>query len=202
MWRNLSVLCVINCNGKTIEQGAVIRFCWKAGFNATKTFEMVRKVNGESAVHRATVFHWYNAFSEGRESIYDGQRSRRPMTIRMRENIARIADILKEDRRSFYRLITKWTRIPKTIVQKILCEDLQKWKLCFGLCHMHWQPNKKNQRLNHAYDLIETIKRDPNFLHSIITGDESWCFTYDQEAEHQSSKWCSLHTLPSKKFLF
>ncbi len=29
---------------KTIEQRATIRFCWKAGFNATKTCEMIQKV--------------------------------------------------------------------------------------------------------------------------------------------------------------
>ncbi len=30
---------------------------------------MIQKVYSESAVHRATVFYWYNMFSEGRESI-------------------------------------------------------------------------------------------------------------------------------------
>ncbi len=67
---------------KTIGQCAVIRFCWKAGFNATKTFEMIQKVYGESAEHCATVFCWYNSFSEGRESICDEWRSRRPTMTR------------------------------------------------------------------------------------------------------------------------
>ncbi len=49
---------------KTIEQHAAICFCWKGSFNATKTFEKIRKVYGESAVHCATAFRWYNAFSE------------------------------------------------------------------------------------------------------------------------------------------
>ncbi len=62
---------VINRNEKTIEQCAVIRFCWKAGFNATKRFEMIQKVYAESDVHRATVFRWYSPFSEERESIHD-----------------------------------------------------------------------------------------------------------------------------------
>ncbi len=34
-------------------------------FNATKTLEMIQKVHGESAVHCAAVFRWYNAFPEG-----------------------------------------------------------------------------------------------------------------------------------------
>ncbi len=61
---------------------------------------------------------------------------------------------------------------------------------------------QKEHHLNHAYDLIETIKSDPNFLDAIITGDESWCFAYDLETKCQSSKWCSPNTSPSKKFRF
>ncbi len=104
---------------KTIEQCAVIRFCWKAGFNATETFEMIQKVYGESAVHRATVFRWCSAFSEGRESICDEQRSRRLTTTRTCKNIARVTNILKEDCWSSCRLGAKWMGIPKTIVQQI-----------------------------------------------------------------------------------
>ncbi len=40
---------------KKIKQGAAIRFFWKVGFNATKTFEMIHKVYGESPVHHAAV---------------------------------------------------------------------------------------------------------------------------------------------------
>ncbi len=101
-----------------IEQRVAIRFCWKAGFNATKTFEMIQKVYGDSAV-----FRWYNVFS-GWEMIRDEQWSRRPTTIRTRKNIARVADILKEDRRSLGGLIAEQTGIPKSIVQQILCDDL------------------------------------------------------------------------------
>ncbi len=114
---------------KTIEQYAALRFCRKASFNATKTFEMIQKVYGESAVHRAAVFPWYNTFSKGRESIRDEQRSGRPTTTRTNKNIAPVANILKEDRRSLCKLIAEWTGIPKTIVQQILHEDLQEWKL-------------------------------------------------------------------------
>ncbi len=92
---------------KTIEQHAAICFCWKASFNAAKTFEMIQKVYGESAVHRATAFRLYNTFSEGWETICDELRSVTPMTTRMYENIARIANILKEDRQSSCKLIAE-----------------------------------------------------------------------------------------------
>ncbi len=78
---------------------------------------MIQKVYGESAVHRAIVFRWYNAFSEGRKSIRGEQRSGRPTTTRRTcENIAHKADILKEDRQFSCRLIAERMGIPKTIV--------------------------------------------------------------------------------------
>ncbi len=61
---------------------------------------------------------------------------------------------------------------------------------------------QKEQLLNNTYNLIETIKSDPNFLGSIITGDESWYFAYDPETKRQRSKWCGPNTPPSKKFRF
>ncbi len=45
-----------------------------------------------------------------------------------------------------------------------------------------------------SYELIETIKSDPNIYDSIITDDESCCFAYDPETKCQSSKWCGLNT--------
>ncbi len=89
--------------------------------------------------------------------------------------------------------------IPKTIVQQILLEDLQKWKLCTWFVPRALTVEQKEHCPNHAYNLIETIKSDPDFLDSIITGDESCCFAYDPETKRQSSKWCSRNTPPSKK---
>ncbi len=117
-------------------------------------------------------------------------------------NIARIADILMEDRRFSCRLRAEWMGIQKTIVQQIMCEDWQKRKLCVWFVLYALTAEQKEQHLNYAYDLTEMIKSDLNFLDSIITGDESWCFAYDLETKCQSSKWCDSNTLSSKKFWF
>ncbi len=102
---------------------------------------------------------------------------------RMLKNIESIADILKGDHWFSCRLIAEWMGIPKTIVQQILCENLQKWKLCTWFVPRVLTAKQKEQRLDHAYNLIETIKSDPNILDSIITGDESQCFAYDLETK-------------------
>jgi len=46
------------------------------------------------------------------------------------------------------------------------------------------------------------IKGDKNFLDKVITGDESWCFTYDPETKRQSSEWVGEHSSGQKKLLF
>ncbi len=183
---------------KTIEQWQQFVFAGKL----VKTFEMIQKVNGESTVHHATVFRWYNMYSEGGELIRDEQRSGRPTMIRTHKNIAHIADILKEDRWSLCRLIVERMGIPTTILQQILREDLQNWKLCAQFVPHALIAKQKEERLNHTYNLIEMIKSNPNFLDSIITGYERWCFAYDPETKRQSFEWCSLNTRPSKKFRF
>jgi len=46
------------------------------------------------------------------------------------------------------------------------------------------------------------INGDKNFLDKVITGDESWCFVYNPETKHQSSKWVSEHSPRPKKLRF
>ncbi len=120
----------------------------------------------------------------------------------MRENIASVADILKEDCRSLRKLIAEWTELPKSIVQQILHEDLWKWKLCAQFVLHTLTAKQKEQRLNHTFDLIKTIKNYPKFLYSIITGGESWYFAYNLETKRQSFKWCGRNTPPSQNFDF
>ncbi len=87
-------------------------------------------------------------------------------------------------------------------MQQILCEDLQKQKLYQWFVLYALTAKQKEERLNHTYGLTKTNKSDPNFLDFIITGDESWCFAYDQERQCQSSECCGPNTPRSKTFQF
>lgn len=51
--------------------------------------------------------------------------------------------------------------------------------------------SQKQARLSCAEDFVETADGDPNFLKTIVTGDESWCFMYDPQTKRQSSAWLS-----------
>ena len=63
-------------------------------------------------------------FSEGRESVTDEERSGQPATSRTEENIAKIRQIVRENRQLTVRSIAEQVNIDRETVKKILTEDL------------------------------------------------------------------------------
>ena len=61
--------------------------------------EMLVQVYGDNAMKKTAVYKWMNRFSEGRESVADEERSGRPATSRTEENIAKIRQSVRENRR-------------------------------------------------------------------------------------------------------
>jgi len=43
-------------------------------------------------------------------------------------------------------------------------------------------------------ELKEHLEIDPDLFSKIITGDESWCYTYDPKTKQQSSEWKSSNS--------
>jgi len=94
---------------------------------------MLVQVYGDSAMNKIAVYKWVKRFSEGRESVTDEKRSGRPATSRTEENITKVRQIVRENRRLTVRSIEEQVNIDRETVRKILTEDLdmrkcvQKW---------------------------------------------------------------------------
>jgi hypothetical protein len=112
------------------EQRVVIKFCFKAGLSATETLVLVQKAFGNEALNRSNVFRRYSRFREGRELVEDDERVGRPKSTRTDVNIAAVADLVKNGRQIASRIIAESLNIPKTVVLRILKEDLGKRQLC------------------------------------------------------------------------
>ena len=94
-------------NGETkLEQRWAIKFCVKLNENATETYEKLRRVYGEHAVSRTRVFRWHKVFLDGRESVEDVPRCGRACTSKTDENVTKVRDLLRSDRRLTVRIIS------------------------------------------------------------------------------------------------
>ena len=74
----------------------------------------------DNAMKKTAVYKLVKRFSEGRESVTDEERSGRPATSRTEANIAKVRQIVRENRRLTVRSITEQVNIDRETVRKIL----------------------------------------------------------------------------------
>lgn len=83
--------------------------------------------------------------------------------------------------------------LPKTDVQRIVSQNLQMRKICAKLVPKVLTDDQKNICISILCKLTDRLKlSEPNFLHGVITGDETWVFEYVSETKRQSSEWHAL----------
>jgi len=123
-------LCQCREMGVKEEQRVAIKVCCKIDFSATKAVELIQKAYGDAALGRTTIFEWHKRFRESRESVKDEARSGRPKSSRTDDKIVAVDKLVIEGRNVTSRLIADTLGIPKTVVLRILREDLKKRKLC------------------------------------------------------------------------
>jgi len=94
---------------------------------------MLVQVYGDNAMKKTAVYKWVKRFSEEGESATDEEKSGRPATSRTEENIAKVHQIVRENRRLTVRSIAEQVNIERETVRKILTEDLDMRKACAKL---------------------------------------------------------------------
>lgn len=87
------------------EQRYAIKFCVRLNKTASETLVMIQDAFKEEAMSRAAVFNWHKRFKDGRQNVEDDDRSGRPSTSRTDNNVDRVRQLLKSDRRLSTRLI-------------------------------------------------------------------------------------------------
>jgi len=90
---------------------------------------MLVHVYGDNAMKKTAVYKWVKRFSERRESVTDEERSGRLAKSRTEENIEKIRQNMRENRRLTVRSIADQVNIDRETVRKILTEDLDMRKV-------------------------------------------------------------------------
>lgn len=104
-----------------LEQRVNIKFCVKLGKTATQTYELLRGAYGNET-SRVRVFEWHKRFVSGRTSVKDDTRQGRPAASWNENNVARIREIVQQDRTITVRMLSNALDISKTTRHQILHE--------------------------------------------------------------------------------
>jgi len=96
---------------------------------------------------KTAVYKMVKRFSEGRESVTDEERSGRRATSRTEENIAKVRQIVRENRRLTVRSIAEQVDIDRKTVRTILTEDLDMWKVCAKMVPKELTKEQKQRRV-------------------------------------------------------
>jgi hypothetical protein len=142
------------------EQRVAIKFCLKAGLSVTEILVLVQKVYGNEALNRS------NDFRRILGGILDfemEERGGRPKSTRTAVNIAAVADLVKNDRRIASRMIAESLNIPKTVVLRILKEDLGNRKLCARFAPHCLTAERREDRVTSCQDIIAIANVDKNY---------------------------------------
>ncbi|KAE9536204.1 hypothetical protein AGLY_007427 [Aphis glycines] len=81
------------------SQRICIKFCVKNEIKCNKVCEMLQKAYGQSVMKKTSVYEWYKRFQDGREDVEDDERSGRPSTSIIDENVKKVEKMVMNDRR-------------------------------------------------------------------------------------------------------
>lgn len=185
-----------------MEQRANIKFCFKIGKKIAETYELLKKVYGDECMSRTRVYEWFTRFKNGREDLNDDARPGRPEGENRAELVQKIREIIAIDGNFTVRMLAEELNTNRETVRQILTIDLGKRKVCARFVPHQLTEDQQIARVAHCRDIIQTAENDPDFLDSIITGDETWCFKYDPDTKRQSEQWKSKGEPKPQKLRF
>jgi len=154
------------------------------GKNTVQAKQWLDKCYSDSAPSETTVKRWYADFKRGRTNTNDVQRSGRPNSVIVPENIKKVHKIVLANRKVKLREIAEALKISEGSVFIILHEHLSMRKLCskwVRVCSI-----KNNNDSEHCLQLFQRNKQE--FLRRYVTVDETWIHHFTPELNRQSAE--------------
>jgi len=145
------------------------------------------------------VYKWFERFRNFCESVEQEERLGRPSTSKTQENVERVSEMIRSNRRLTIREISEDLNISYGSVQNILTTDLNMRQVSAKFVPCVLTVEQKQQRLSLSLQLRDCATSDSSFLGNVIMGDEAWVYVYDPETRVQSSQWKSPSSPRAKK---
>lgn len=168
----------------------MILYDFRFGLTQQECFEKLRATFGDEVPSKATIYNWYAEFKRGRSSVSDESRTGRPTTSKTAENIEKVHEMIQADRHTTYREIQATLGIDMKQINEILHNHLNVKKLCSRWIPHNLSETQKQARVKWC---TENLKRfnsgNSNLVYDIVTGDETWIYSYEPQTKQQSTVW-------------
>ena len=136
-----------------------------------------------------TVRHWVNFFRGGDTAVADAARSGRPVVQKTDEMVAKVKVVLDEDRRSTVEHVAEEVGISVGTAHSIITEQLEMRKLAAKWVPHLLSEEQRQVRVRVCRSHLQRLRREPGLLNRIVTGDETWCYSFDPLLKSQSAEW-------------
>ena len=122
---NLSQVCfTIFQVDKNIEHRIRLKFCITKGISCVESLKMLQKAYDESTLSKTRAYEWYSAFKSSRDEVEDLPRSSRPSTSSTEVNVAKVKEMVTENRHLSLREIAADLSVSHESIRTILNDCL------------------------------------------------------------------------------
>ena len=126
---------------------------------------------------------WFKHFKDGHASVESDPRLERPSTSQKEYVMDQVHKKVLEDRCLTVQEIVAEVGISTNGgFHSILMEDLNLWRVSAKFVPKLLMKQQKEI----SEDMLDLVNHDPEFIKTIITGDETWVYGYDPETKFQS----------------
>ena len=109
---------------KNIEQRICLKFCIPKGISCAESLKMLQKAFGESILSKKRANEWYSAFKSDRDVMQDLSRSGQPSTSSTEVNIAKVKEMVTENRHLSLRVIAVVLSVSHESIRTVLNDCL------------------------------------------------------------------------------
>lgn len=172
---------------------AIILWEQRKGQTPEQIHKALHDVFGDNAPSYSAVKNWHQQFRLGRESTADAPRTGRPQEWDHNTLTTRISLLVAEDPRMSLRSLEAESKVPRATLHLFMHETLGMQKIATRWVPRMLNPVQKANRVACCTENRQLMQEvGPDFLPSVVTGDESWVHHYDPLSPRESREWVAM----------
>lgn len=166
-----------------MDQTTCITLCVKNKVNCADAFRMLTLAYKENTLDQSNGYWRHKMFSEGRENVNDEERAGRPKPSATDKKFNKVDGMVSASRWLNVWKVAEGLNISMYPCHLIFINDLGMKQVVTKFVHKLLNCKQKQHRMKIASEMLDSVHDNPNSLHTVITGYQSWDYGYDMDTK-------------------